>query len=123
MATKTEVSDPGYTPTNNCAASVGARQLAAAGGDVDAAALAHGAGQAILGEDLLEAVGGLAVGRRPVVALRRVERDQVHLRRLAVQQATDGVGVVRLVILPGDQRPLVEYLPLLFRDVVAAGIH
>ncbi len=97
--------------------------MAATSGDVDAAALAHGAGQAVFGEDGLKAFGGVAAGGRAVVASGRVERDEIYLGKLALEQAADGMGGGGRVIFSFDERPLVEDAALASGDVGAAGGH
>ena len=54
-------------------------QLPAAGGHVDAAALADGAGQAVAGQDGLEGARRRAGRRLAVVAERGVERNEVDV--------------------------------------------
>jgi len=88
------------------------RQLATAGGDVDAAALPHGARKTVLGKYLLKAPGRLAPGGTTLVAGGWVERYQVHLGQLTVEQPADGMGVFRGVIFSLDEGPLVENPPL-----------
>lgn len=83
--------------------------MAAAGGDVDAAALADGAGEReFVGEDFLETARGFGAGGGAVVAGGGVERDEVHLRGEAAEEMTDGAGVVGGVVFAVDERPLVE---------------
>ena len=61
-------------------------QLAASGGDVEAAALADADGEAGFAEDLGEARGCFTAAWRAVVADGRVERNQVDLRRNAAEK-------------------------------------
>ncbi len=91
-------------------------ELAAAGGDVDAAALADGAGEReFVGEDFLKTAGGVAARGGAVVAGGGVERDEVYLRGEAAEEVADGAGVVGGVVFAVDERPLVE-------DAAAGGL-
>ena len=87
----------------------GGGELAAAGGDVDAATLADGAGEReLVGEDFLKTARGFGAGRGAVVAGGGVERDQVYLRGEAAEEVADGAGVVGGVVFAVDEGPLVE---------------
>jgi len=69
------------------------RQLTAAGGDVDAAALADGAGYSeLVAESALEMFDGIGPRGRSGITRGGVEWDEVHLRGQAEQQAADGAG-------------------------------
>ena len=83
-------------------------ELAAAGRDVDAASLAHGAGEIVFGQNLLEAVGSFAPGGLTIVTVRGIEGDQVHLRLLALEETAHRMGVFGSVVFALDQRPFVE---------------
>ena len=62
-------------------------ELAAAGGDVDAAPLAHRAGEIELaGKEGLKAPRRFQVGGRAVVSLSWIQRNEIYLRRPAAQQ-------------------------------------
>ena len=96
--------------------------MAAAGGDVDAAALADGAGERkLVGEDFLETARGLGAGGSAVVAGGGVERDQVYLGGQAAKEVADGAGVIGGVVFAVDERPLVEDTPAGGFAVGAAG--
>ena len=60
-------------------------ELAAAGGDVDAATLADGAGDVGLAEDFLERDGRLVGGGATLVAVGEVEGDQIDVGIDALQ--------------------------------------
>ena len=100
-------------------------QLAATGGDVDAAALADGARG---GRSRPRVSSGTALpprcgrGRRQSrpVGLSGIRLD---LRREPTDQAPDGVGVLKRVVPAVDQRQLEEDAPSGLRAVVAAGVH
>jgi len=84
-------------------------ELAAAGGDIDAATLAHGAPDFELRrKDVLKHPRGLRGRGRARVSISRIERDQIHLRGQIAEEFADGPGVGRRVVFPLDERPLVE---------------
>lgn len=83
--------------------------MAAAGGDVDAATLADGAGERkFVGENFLEAACGVRAGRGAVVASGGVQRDEIYLRGESAEQVADGAGVFGRIVFAVDERPLVE---------------
>ena len=83
--------------------------MPAAGGDVDTPALADGAGDFELrGEDVLKRLCGRAARGCAGIAVRGIERDQIHLRVEPPQQFADGAGVGLGIVFPLDQRPLVK---------------
>ena len=67
--------------------------MAAAGGDVDAAPLADGAGQVVGGEDGLEGLDGRFLCRLAGVAVGWIERDEVDVRFQAGEQLAEGMGL------------------------------
>jgi len=89
-------------------------QLAAARGNVDAPALAHGAGQFIFRQDILKPPRGGAIRRSTVIARGRIEGDQVYLGAQAMEQTTDRVRLRRRIVPAGNQRPLEKDPALLF---------
>ena len=98
-------------------------QLAAAGGDVDAPALAHGAGHPGGEQPLLEAPHVVGSRRSPVVAPGGVQGDDVHLDLQPGQEGRQAVGVSDAVIGAFDQGPFDEDLLPGPRAVGPAGGH
>ena len=56
------------------------------------------------------------------VALGGVERDEVHLRRDVLEQAPEGMGVIRGVVAAFDERPLEEDPAAQRGGVLATGV-
>src|SRR4051812_8463590 len=84
------------------------RQLAAPRRNVDAAALADGAGNIVFRQDGLEAFGGTVGCGKTVVIGTRVKRDQVDVRRQPAQERAQYGGLFLQIILPFNKRPLEE---------------
>ncbi len=100
------------------------RELSAAGGDVDAAALAHGAWQReFIGEDFLELPRRFAARGSAGITGGRVQGNEIHLRGQALQEAADGSRVRGRVVFPLDERPLVKNAPARLPAVGAARFH
>src|SRR5262249_20952190 len=97
-------------------------ELAAAGGDVDAAALADGAGEAAGAEDALEFAGGGAGGGGAGEAVGGVEGNEVDVGVEAGEEGGDLLGVGGGVVGAGDEGPLEEDAALGFRAVEAASV-
>ena len=81
-------------------------QLATAGGDVDAAPLADGGGEAGVLKHALEGVDGLGGRGQAGVVFRGIERDEVDLRGDSAQQLSQAAGLIGRIVLSCDQRPL-----------------
>ncbi len=96
-------------------------ELAAAGGDVDASALADGAGEACLLKDAVKGVGGGVGAFLTAVARGLIERDEIDVRIKPVEESGDLFGVLGCVIDSSDECPGEEDAPACLCIVAAAG--
>ena len=95
--------------------------MPAAGGDIDAAPLAHRAGQSVGEQDVLKFPRSRPARGLTRVALGGVERDEVHLRRDVLEQAPEGMGVIWAVVAAFDECPLEEDPATQLGGVLATG--
>ncbi len=96
-------------------------QLAAACRHVDSPALANRAGQPRRLQNLLEPARRLGCRGGAAVALRGVERDQVHMGVDPGKQDGQPLRLGRGIVGPGDQRPLEKNASARFFALGAAG--
>lgn len=97
-------------------------ELSAASGDVDAAALAEGAWEAGVAEDLLELEGVLVGGGGAGEAVGGVEWDEVDVGVDALEELCEGVSLLGCVVLSVDEGPAEEDAFLGGLGVGAAGL-